>query len=265
MEQETEVAPQEATEEDVVEEATQETEVEGESQETTDDEPKRKSRHQRRKEQIERYRQEAEAEREKSRDLEVRLAEAQKLQTEAVPPKEADFGSYEEYQAALSGFHAMKQMDGREAQRLEREHAAQKEAYERAETQRQHELQQSWVSQAEEAKERYADFDAVISNPTVPIPQHVADTLLHMDAGADVAYHLGTNVDVAAQIAQLPPVLAAMELGKIEATLSRPSPQKITTAPDPITPVRAKSTTPKSADNMSMAEYEAARKAGKIR
>lgn len=270
MTEEPEVAPQEATEEVVTEapeaeeaQAEGQTDEQTEASEDADDEPKRKSRHQRRREQIERARQEADDAKAQVKELEARLAEAERVKNASKLPSQDDYSTYEEYQAALSGYHALQQMDAREIARIQAEHNAQRQAAQAAESAQQSEVQQSWASNVEEAKQRYTDFDRVVTNnQSVPIPQHVAEVIMQMDGGPDVAYHLGTNVNEAARIASLPPVLAAMELGKIEATLSRPKPQTVTQAPDPISPVKPKASVAKSPEKMSHSEFVKWREGG---
>lgn len=271
MTEETEVAPQEATQEVVAEqeEATQaesSEQVDAETSETHEDEQKpKKSRHQRMRAQMDRLRTEREEAEKRAKEAESRLAEQQQLRDQLQPPKEEDYsGNYEQYQAALAGFYAMQQIDQREASRIEREQQTAQADAQRAMQAHQMEVQQHWTASVEEAKTRYADFEQVALNQNAPIPPHVAEIVLQMESGPDVAYHLGSNTDVAAQIAQMPPMMAAMELGRIQATLKQPSPQTISQAPAPTAPVRPKASSTKRAEDMTMAEYAAARKAGKI-
>ncbi len=64
------------------------------------------------------------------------------------------------------------------------------------------------------------DYREVAYNPSLRITQAMADAIADSDEGPALAYHLGKNPDVAAQLAQLPPIVAAREIGKIEAALS---------------------------------------------
>lgn len=63
------------------------------------------------------------------------------------------------------------------------------------------------------------DYHEVVGSRDLTITQGMADTLRAMDEGPAVAYYLGKNTDLAASIAQLPPMLAAAELGAIKAKL----------------------------------------------
>lgn len=114
------------------------------------------------------------------------------------------------------------------------------------------------------ARERFTDYDAVTRNPSVPITPSMAEIIRDSEVGPDLAYHLGRNQAEAAKIAALPPTRQAVELGKLEARLTAPKalPKQ---PPAPVDPVGG-SASGGSADpsKMSMAEYAAARKAGKI-
>lgn len=270
MEDQAEVAPnEEATAEDVAEEQQvtgEETEAEGEGGKPEDsaEETERKTRHQRRKEALERYRKEAEEANKRAQEAEARLRELREAGEKTQPPKESDFKSYEEYQAALSGFYAMQQLDGREAARIQKEQEAHRQELERIQAQQRAEVDQAWSAQVADAKAMYADFDKVALADNVPIAPHVAEIIRHMDSGAHVAYHLGLNHAEAARISQLPPVFAAMELAKIEVRASAPRPRTTTQAPDPIAPIKPKAAPKKDPAKMSMAEYKVARARGEI-
>ena len=107
-------------------------------------------------------------------------------------------------------------------------------------------------------------FDQVARDTSVPVSQAMAEVIIGLDAGPDVLYHLGKHRDQAARIAQLSPVQAAVEIGRIEAGLARPKPITSTNAPEPIKPVRGSGAPQKDPAKMSMAEYKKARAAGKI-
>lgn len=269
MTEEAAVAPeQEATEEAVAEDVTQEEQPEATEAEPTEarteDADGPKTRHQRRKEAMERLRRENEELQERLRSVEDRERTLEETSQGSAKPQEGDFETYEEFTAALAGWHALRGLDGRTKQEIEREKAAYQGELQRIEQQRKHEVAQSWDAQVADAKARYADFDQVALNPATPISPQVAQMIASMDAGADVAYQLGRNPAEAHRISSLSPVEAAMELGRLEARLPKPSQQPTTKAPDPVTPVRPKSSPTKDPSKMTMAEYMAARKAGKI-
>ena len=57
------------------------------------------------------------------------------------------------------------------------------------------------------------------------------------DAGPSLAYHLAKNPDVAARLNAMTPTRAAIELGRIETTLTAPAVKVPSNAPTPITPI----------------------------
>lgn len=276
MTDDVEVAPSEATDEGVTEQVQTEDTQEGEQPEPQpeaeapeggeqaedSDKDGPKSRHQRRKEAMERLRTENEEKAQRLRELEQQLQQFEAMSSDTKMPQMDDFASYEEYQAALSAHHAMRMMDDRQKAQLTKDMEARRAEVQRIEQERQREIAQGWQSQVAEAKARYQDFEQVAF--TAPISNEVAQMVAGMDAGADVAYQLGLNPAEAQRISRLSPVEAAMELGRLEARLSAPKPRTTTQAPDPVKPVRPKASPTKDPSKMTMAEYAAARKAGKI-
>lgn len=54
-----------------------------------------------------------------------------------------------------------------------------------------------------------------------PISDGVAEIIQELESGPEIAYYLGKNRDVALTLNDLPPAIAAVELGRIDAKLSR--------------------------------------------
>lgn len=142
-----------------------------------------------------------------------------------------------------------------EAQKL----IQQKEAWER-----QTQITESYNDRAEEAREKYDDFDQVAhGNHWLPSDAMV-EAIQASDIGPDVAYHLGSNPKEAARIAKLSPFLQAKEIGKIEAKLAdNPPTKRMSSAPEPIKPVASRNsssgvvdtTDPRSTQNMSTSDW----------
>lgn len=65
----------------------------------------------------------------------------------------------------------------------------------------------------------------------LPVSQAMAEVIVQSDDGPALAYHLGKNPDVAAQLAMLSPTLAARELGRIEARIQLEREQAKTAKP----------------------------------
>ena len=117
----------------------------------------------------------------------------------------------------------------------------------------------------EEARGKYDDFEQVAYNPKLPVTDTMAQTIQASEIGPDVIYYLGSNPKEAERIARLNPLLQAREIGKIEAKLaSNPPAKKTSTAPAPIAPVTARTssgtpaydtTDPRSVKTMSTSEW----------
>ncbi len=115
-----------------------------------------------------------------------------------------------------------------------------------------------------------AEFSQKVSKLEIPdyvetvkmIPQLQDETLLaiyNVENGPEVAYHLGKHLDVADSIAHMPPMQAAMEIGRISANLNfNKTSKKPTTAPDPIKPIGSGGVAhTKAVEDMSMDEIAA--------
>lgn len=98
-------------------------------------------------------------------------------------------------------------------------------------------LREQYEERTEKAKERYADFTAVVENPLLPVNEAMAEFIMDSEHGPDVAYFLGKNPAKAAEIARLSPIRAARELSRIEAEIASKPKVTPSNAPDPITPV----------------------------
>ena len=175
------------------------------------------------------------------------LAEQQARQPVAPPPAPDDFENAQLYAEALAEQKAQQLLAQREAAKQQ---AALLEAYRDRE---------------EEAREKYDDFEQVAYNKHLPVTEYMAQAIQASDIGPEVIYHLGSNPKEAQRIANLPPILQAKEIGRIEAKLVADPPTKRTsTAPAPLAPVTATrsssgprydTTDPRAAKSMSTSEW----------
>lgn len=93
----------------------------------------------------------------------------------------------------------------------------------------------------------------------------MAELIQDSEMGPALAMHLATNPEVAASIAQLPPIAAAREMGRLEAKLEKPVvatpvPPKVSQAPPP--PAKIEATEPdvrKSIDDPAITDAEFAK------
>ena len=118
----------------------------------------------------------------------------------------------------------------------------------------------------------HPDYDAVIRDPSLPFSQAVAEVISLADNPPAVIYHLAQNREELAAIAQMNSAQMGRAIGRIEAKLStpptpavetvrQPEPKTVTKAPPPVTTLSGAPAVKKAPDEMSMAEYEAHRRA----
>ena len=210
-EPEAEVAPEPEPEDD----------AEPEPEEGTEEHKKRKGGFQRK---IEHERKAAEDARAEAAYLRGKLEALNP--TQAIPaakdgePSQDDFEDYSGYLKALTRWEVKQEM------RQEAEQTKAKQA------------QNAWSERESLAKTKHEDYDDVADLRQLSPTPAMAQTILEMDAGADVLYWLGQHPAENARIKALSPLAAAVALGKIESQLAAPAPRtKQPQAPAPIRPV----------------------------
>lgn len=171
-------------------------------------------------------------------------------QTPAGPkaPDPSSFKTQEEYIDAVTDYKVEQKLAKKEAEQTQV-----KQVTDRA---------QSWQEKLTAARADTPDFDQIMNNADIAVANHVADLLLESDAGAKIAYHLAQNPEALEKINGMSPAKVAIELGKLEATLTKPAPEpepkpdvRTSKAPRPTTPIgQGRSTTPSLAD-MPMEDY----------
>lgn len=277
MTEERDVAPGEATEEAVHEvEQTEEqegqaegqpAEEEGKPEGEPDAEDKAKSASKERRERDKAYkarlREEKEAALNAAAAAEKRLERIKTAGQAEAEPKEKDFADYAEYAAAKALWMYSNKQASREQGEVSAEvEAARKEAQKLEEQERQLAIK-AYAEAREEARTRYADFDAVVGQDGLfPTGTHLPDLVLQSDAPADVAYEIAKDRALHDMLLKASPVEAARIIGRIEAKVSAPPPKSKTNAPDPITPVRGPAAAGKDPSKMTQAEFNAWREAG---
>jgi len=130
----------------------------------------------------------------------------------------------------------------------------------------------------EKGRDKYKDFDTVAMAKDVMITLDMFEVIVESPVAEDIVYHLGSNPDIAADIAKMSPLKAAKKIAEIEAELVKKvvppnesreeikevQPKlKIPKAPEPITPVRANSGGEVDPSTMSPKEYRAWREKNK--
>ena len=103
--------------------------------------------------------------------------------------------------------------------------------------------QNEWASKVEQVKQEIPDFEAavvnlesVFSGVDPAYSDYLATTIMQMENGPEVLYHLANNLDVAQDIVSKGAVKATIALGKLESEVSRPKQppaKKLSSAPQP--------------------------------
>lgn len=178
-------------------------------------------------------------------------------------PKLDDYASYEDFVEALADFKAEEKYQSLKAKDEEKLQTESNEA----------DLRQKFdahVKRVMVAQEKYPDYDEVIANidsEQDAIPEGLALTIMELDNGPDVAYHLAKDPELTAKLKGMSVLKAIAELGKLsdKLTAKTEEPRKPkTAAPAPIKPVATGTT--KSAvplAEMSYSEYKKARQQGR--
>lgn len=166
----------------------------------------------------------------------------------AAAPKLDQFASIEEYIDAMAEHKAAQKAD-EVFRKRDAEQSATKQQQESAR------VREGFTKAMDDARTAYDDFDDVVDNPDVPISQGMAEAIMRSKNGADVAYYLGKNPDEAVRLANLDPFSAAVEIGRLAATIVRPQPRKASNAPPPIQPIGARATPVSDPEKMSTEEW----------
>jgi hypothetical protein len=171
-------------------------------------------------------------------------------------PREQDYSDYLAYERAMTAYTVKEAI----AEERIRERAGQMNA---RQTERIRDLVEAYEDGQDVARKAIPDYDAVLkSAKNAPVAPHVEGLLLESDKAPLLAYHLAKNPDKLERLNALPPVAAAREIGRLEARLSLPNPNKATAAPKPIAPVKGGASPTKAPAEMSMEEYAAYRAKG---
>lgn len=178
--------------------------------------------------------------------------QVQQPQPQAGEPKQSDFTDYEEYLLARAEWRfdqkQAKRTQDTDAQRQEREsHDAMSARAEKAR------------SALSKAAAKYDDFEEVITGNypcTEAMTAYIAEAATD---GGELAYHLGTHVDEAKRIANLPPAKQIVELHILESKLNAaPAPTKV---PAPIVPNAGRASVEKRLeDAQTQEEFNAIRR-----
>lgn len=190
-----------------------------------------------------------EAEAKRADDLQKQLDELEaKKPTLTEPTLEGHDYDDEAFNAATVKFQVQEQVKG--------ELASQKSQQEQIDQKAK--MQQSLDTFNERATALGKDDFDVKANAVPELPQGVADAIMGLENGAEMVYHLGTHLDKADALANMTPLAAMMEIGKISAQMSVKPEIKTSAAPDPIEPLGSGGSLSQQADEeMSIEDFMA--------
>ena len=249
----------------------QEPEPEGDEADQADDKPRKETAKERRERQKARFRA-IEQERD---ELRARIAQEEARKTQIMeaarqeqPPREQDFVDYTEFAVAKALYEQERRRAERTAQESDQAREAAARQDEALQKQRIAAQAEEFKAQVQEARAVYADFDQVVFDESTLMTRPLVEMILEADRSADLAYRVASDHQAAARLSELAqrnPVLAARELGRIEAQLAQSPARPPTRAPKPISPVRPAAAGTVQAESMSMDAYIQAREAGKLK
>lgn len=174
-----------------------------------------------------RYRREAERERDYWRSLAEKARETPKVEPEVEKPKSLeDFG----YDEAKFNAHTLSLVEKRSVEAAKRA-IAEERAREAEEA-----SFSDFLDRANDFAKTVPDYYEVTGNEDLPFTRGSAllQTMVDAELGPQIAYHLAKNPRLAHDIARLPPLQQAREIGRIEAKLSeKPTVPKVSEAPPP--------------------------------
>lgn len=122
----------------------------------------------------------------------------------------------------------------------------------------QHTVEQQFEQRSQEYAKANPDYDQAVSDLGRAVQFHpaVVDAIGQSERGPEVVHYLAQHLDEADRISRMPPHIATVQLGRIEAQLSTPKAKPVTNAPNP-PPILGggKATVAKNPDDMSQAEW----------
>ena len=200
---------------------------EGSDDEADDDEdkPKRRSRSTRLKEQNRALRAELEALKR------LNQAPPSKAEDTDKPPSEADYnGDFVRYLADMSAWNVRKSL----RDEAERQSAANRERIQVAERAAADAI---YAERLDDFKKVATDFEEVVGRASgYTLHDAALDLIRASEKGPEIAYHLAQKPTRIRELNAMSPLEAARHIGRLEASLSRPTPKRQTSAPPPKSP-----------------------------
>lgn len=156
-------------------------------------------------------------------------------------PTSDQFDTYDEYIDALTDWKVSKADEARTSAAIQHFEQTSRQA--------------AWSEKVEAASHTIPDYQDVVGSSEIPIASHVADALMDSDKGPELAYHMARNPEFADRLNRMSPLKAALELGRLETTLTASPVRSASRAPAPANPIRPSTTLASDPAKMSMDEY----------
>jgi hypothetical protein len=220
---------------------------------------------------LEKLRQEVAALQGKKTPTEAAAAEP-KIETPKAPKRE-DFKSDAEYDDALFDYRYQLRRSKEQQEDAKKRHEEAEKAY-KAQLEQNY---KNYLDQVAAFKEEHDDWDDVV-NQSIPIHESVYLAVQEQENGAQVTYYLGKHPDYARRLAEMSPLSAVMEIGRLAEKLkpgaAEPAasgrPEKKTppkSIPEPVRPVSTSATSStltsrEAAKNRDFKAFKAAQRKG---
>lgn len=168
-------------------------------------------------------------------------------------PKPEDFKTVAEYADALVEYKLDKRIKAREEK-------AAKSAQESEEAR----IAREFATRQTATMKELPDYTEVLERSQIELPKHAMQYVMESEIGPKLAYHLAKHPQEADRIAQLSPIRAIAELGKLEVRLEKPAskqeakadPPAVSKAPSPIKPLGGDGAVPVHKDPADMTFQE---------
>lgn len=170
------------------------------------------------------------------------------------PPSLADFDFDMDKWSAAVVEHATRKATSTAEQRFQQQ----------SQRQHQHTIEQQFEQRSQEYAKAHPDFDQSVTELGRAVQFHpaIVEAIGYSEHGPALVHHLAKHLDEADRIARMPPHIAAVQLGRLEAQLTTPKAKPVTSAPNPAPTLGGGRTnaTKREAD-MTTAEFIASRNA----
>lgn len=161
-------------------------------------------------------------------------------------PRIENFQTVEDWGAAIAEYSARQALS--QAEQRFQQHDQQRSTQQLA--------QGFMVKEQQYAAQHPEYFDAVAElNATVQLPNEVYEAIAHSDHGPAIAHHLAQHLDEADRLSRMPPHIAAVQIGRLEAKVGAPKPKPVTQAPNPPPTLGGSAAVSKDPAKMSYADY----------